>query len=42
MQADRTATLEDQLDLMRAAGFEDVDCWFKSYQFAVFSGRKPA
>ncbi len=40
MEADRTATMEDQLRWLREAGFEDVDCWFKSYQFAVYSGRR--
>lgn len=41
MKADRTATLEDQLRWLRAAGFDHVDCWFKRYRFAVYSGRKP-
>ncbi len=41
MEADRTATLENQLAWLRAAGFTDVDCWYKQYRFAVYSGRKP-
>lgn len=38
MKADRTATLRTQLDLMEAAGFREVECWFKNYRFAVYSG----
>ena len=41
MKADQTATLEDQLAALRGAGFTDVDCWYKRYRFAVYSGRKP-
>lgn len=40
MKADRTATLEDQMRWLRDAGFADVDCWFKHYRFAVYSGEK--
>lgn len=36
--ADRTSTLTVQLDWLRAAGFADVDCWYKSFVFAVFGG----
>jgi SAM-dependent methyltransferase len=39
---DRCATLEDQLAWLRAAGFSEVDCAFKSWRFAVYSGIKPA
>lgn len=41
MKADQTATLEDQLGGLREAGFTEVDCWYKRYRFAVYSGRKP-
>lgn len=41
MKADKTATLEDQLRWMREAGFQHVDCWYKRYRMAVYSGRKP-
>lgn len=41
MKADQTASLEDQLRWLREAGFADVDCWYKRYRFAVYSGRKP-
>jgi tRNA (cmo5U34)-methyltransferase len=39
-EEDRCASVEDQLAWMRAAGFEDVDCWFKDGRFAVFAGTK--
>jgi tRNA (cmo5U34)-methyltransferase len=35
-------TLEDQLAALRAAGFVDVDCFYKSGIFAVFGGRRAA
>jgi SAM-dependent methyltransferase len=34
MQADRPASLEHQLDWLRAAGFRDVDCFYKHFMFA--------
>jgi tRNA (cmo5U34)-methyltransferase len=40
MKVDKTATLENQLAWLRAAGFADVDCWYKRCRFAVYSGRK--
>lgn len=40
MQADRTSTLDDQLTWLKAAGFEQVDCWYKHYRFAVYAGQK--
>lgn len=40
MSYDRPATLHDQLQWMTAAGFLDVDCYFKHYNFAVYAGRK--
>ncbi|MCX6046941.1 MAG: class I SAM-dependent methyltransferase [Chloroflexi bacterium] len=42
MQADRTSTLDDQLTWLKAAGFEQVDCWYKHYRFAVYAGHKHA
>jgi tRNA (cmo5U34)-methyltransferase len=42
MKEDRMAPLEPQLAWLRQAGFSDVDCWYKHYRFAVFSGTKPA
>lgn len=40
MKADRMGTLEDQLGFLRAAGFREVNCWYRNYSFAVYSGRK--
>tara|TARA_R110002020_G_scaffold56074_30_gene155371 strand:- start:3221 stop:3910 length:690 start_codon:yes stop_codon:yes gene_type:complete len=39
MRFDRCASVEDQLAWMRDAGLADVDCTFKSWRFAVLSGR---
>jgi len=39
---DRLSPLDDQLRWLREAGFEDVDCYYKWYHFAVFGGRRPA
>lgn len=39
-QDDKCASAEDQLTWMRAAGFEDADCWFKEARFAVLSGSR--
>jgi len=39
---DRMAPLDDQLVWLREAGFVDVDCVYKSYNFVVLFGRKPA
>ena len=41
MASDRPATLDQQLDWMRSAGFMDVDCFFKRNNFAVYAGKKP-
>jgi len=35
---DKCSPVEEQLGWMREAGFEEVDCWFKSGRFAVMSG----
>lgn len=40
MAFDRCASAEAQLGWMREAGFSDVDCSFKSWRFAVLSGRR--
>ena len=42
MEYDRMATLEAQLGWLEAAGFQDVDCWYKNFSFAVFGGYRPA
>jgi tRNA (cmo5U34)-methyltransferase len=39
MAYDRPAPVEAQCDWLRTAGFVDVDCFYKSWRFAVFGGR---
>ncbi|MEH2402800.1 class I SAM-dependent methyltransferase [Nostoc sp.] len=38
MEYDRMATLDIQLHWLEAAGFQNVDCWYKNFSFAVFGG----
>jgi tRNA (cmo5U34)-methyltransferase len=40
MKFDRAATLEDQLEWMREAGFREIDCAYKNLIFAVYCGLK--
>ena len=40
MACDRPATIDRQLSWMRDAGFSDVDCYFKHYNFTVSAGKK--
>ncbi len=40
MKMDRPATLADNLQWLRDAGFRDVDVYYKYYNFAVISGRR--
>jgi len=40
MSYDMPAPLDAQLDWIRAAGFVDVDCFFKYYNFVVYAGWK--
>ena len=35
------APVEAQCEWLRAHGYEDVDCYFKVFELAVFGGRKP-
>lgn len=42
MAIDRPASVEHQLDQLRAAGLVDVDCPFRSWRFAVLAGWAPA
>ena len=35
------APVELQCDWLREIGFEEVDCYFRIYELAVFAGRKP-
>lgn len=37
---DKMSTLEDQLNWLKDAGFSDVDCIYKYFNFVVFFGRK--
>lgn len=41
-EGDRPTSLEKQLGWLRRAGFEQVDCHWKHFGFAVFGGVKPA
>ena len=36
------ALAEDQFRWLRECGFEDVDCYFKIFELAIFGGRRPA
>ena len=38
---DILAPVEDQCIWLRQLGFEDVDCYFKLFELAVFGGRRP-
>lgn len=40
MQLDQPSRLSAQLQWLKEAGFIDVDCSYKYYNFAVFSGRR--
>lgn len=35
------APVEEQCDWLHTIGFEDVDCFFKIFELAVFGGRRP-
>ncbi len=35
------ANVEDQCEWLRAIGFEEVDCFFKIFELALFGGRRP-
>ncbi len=39
-QLDRCASVEDQLEWLRAAGFPDADCLFSQHCFAVLVARR--
>ncbi len=40
MKFDKPATLEDNLKWLKNCGFEDVDVYYKYYNFCVFYGKK--
>ncbi|MBW2004708.1 MAG: class I SAM-dependent methyltransferase [Deltaproteobacteria bacterium] len=42
MQYDKPSSLDIQLQWLKEIGFQDVDCYYKYFNFAVYSGRKEA
>jgi tRNA (cmo5U34)-methyltransferase len=42
MQYDKPSSLSIQLQWLKEIGFQDVDCYYKYFNFAVYSGRKEA
>jgi tRNA (cmo5U34)-methyltransferase len=40
MRQDRAAPLYSQLRWLELAGFQEVNCWYQWYRFAVYSGDK--
>ncbi|CAH0535119.1 Carboxy-S-adenosyl-L-methionine synthase [Vibrio stylophorae] len=40
MKEDKMSTLSQQLQWMKDAQFQQVNCWYKNYSFVVFSGDK--
>jgi len=40
MKEDKMAPLDLQLNWLQMAGFGLVNCWYKNFSFAVFSGQK--
>lgn len=38
MKEDKKASLERQLQWMTDAGYQDVNCWYQKYSFAVYAG----
>ena len=41
MSHDQCATVAEQIHWLDVLGFEDVDCFYRSFRFAVFGGWKP-
>jgi len=42
MRHDQCATVTDQLAWLEEIGFEDAECFFRSFRFAVFGAWKPS
>lgn len=42
MRYDQCATAGDQIHWLDELGFEDADCFYRSFRFAVFGGWRPA
>jgi len=40
MQYDKPSSLKIQLQWLKEIGFQDVECYYKYFNFAVYSGRK--
>lgn len=40
MKEDKMSTLSSQIQWLKETGFVNVNCWFKNYSFAVYSGAK--
>ena len=40
MKEDKMSTLASQMQWLKESAFVDVNCWYKNYSFAVFSGSK--
>jgi tRNA (cmo5U34)-methyltransferase len=41
MAYDQCATTDEQIHWLKNIGFEDVDCFYRSFRFAVFGGWRP-
>lgn len=41
MDYDHCATVSDQVAWLDEIGFEDAECFFRSFRFAVFAAWKP-
>jgi tRNA (cmo5U34)-methyltransferase len=41
MSHDKCATVADQIAWLEQAGYEDSECFFRSFRFAVFGGWRP-
>ncbi|MFN6516955.1 MAG: class I SAM-dependent methyltransferase [Nostoc sp. CreGUA01] len=41
MEYDCMTPLDVQLSWLEAAGFQNVDCWYKNFSFTVFGGYRP-
>jgi hypothetical protein len=39
--ANKLLSVETQCAWLREIGYEEVDCYFRVYELAVFGGRKP-
>jgi tRNA (cmo5U34)-methyltransferase len=42
MSVDQCSATEEQIRWLREIGFEDMDCFYRSFRFAVFGGWRPA